>query len=69
MGTSVRQIDVTYGHLVPDSEEYLLGLLDSFDRTPMREPTLFDDYNGGLLGLNPAVARYATRTKRETGAP
>jgi len=31
MGTSVAQIDKTYGHLVPDSEEYLRGLLDSFD--------------------------------------
>jgi integrase len=26
MGTSVAQIDKTYGHLVPDSEEYLRGL-------------------------------------------
>ena len=26
-----RRIDVTYGHLVPDSEEYLRGLLDAFD--------------------------------------
>jgi integrase len=31
MGTSVAQIDKTYGHLVPDSEEYLRGLLDAFD--------------------------------------
>ena len=31
MGTSVTQIDATYGHLVPDSEDYLRGLLDSFD--------------------------------------
>ena len=31
MGTSVAQIDATYGHLVPDSEEYLRGLLDSYD--------------------------------------
>ena len=31
MGTSVTQIDVTYGHLVPDSEEYLRGLLDTYD--------------------------------------
>ena len=33
MGTSVEQIDATYGHLLPDSEEYLRGLLDSFDHT------------------------------------
>jgi integrase len=31
MGTSVAQIDATYGHLVPDSDEYLRGLLDEFD--------------------------------------
>jgi hypothetical protein len=31
MGTSVTQIDATYGHLVPDSEEYLRGLLDAHD--------------------------------------
>ncbi len=33
MGSSVEQIDRTYGHLLPDSEEYLRGLLDSFDAT------------------------------------
>jgi integrase len=31
MGTSVAQIDKTYGHLVPDSEEYLRGILDTYD--------------------------------------
>jgi len=31
MGTSITQIDATYGHLVPDSEEYLRGLLDVYD--------------------------------------
>ena len=31
MGTSVEQIDRTYGHLLPDSEEYLRGLLNAFD--------------------------------------
>jgi hypothetical protein len=31
MGTSVTQIDATYGHLVPDSEDYLRELLDSYD--------------------------------------
>ena len=31
MGTSVAQIDTTYGHLLPDSEEYLRGLLDGYD--------------------------------------
>lgn len=32
MGTSVAQTDQTNGHLVPDSEEYLRGLLDTFHR-------------------------------------
>jgi integrase len=27
MGTSVKQIDDTYGHLLPESEDYLRGLL------------------------------------------
>jgi integrase len=31
MGTSITQIDATYGHLVPDSEEYLRGLRDEYD--------------------------------------
>jgi len=31
MGTSVAQIDATYGHLLPDFEDYLRSLLDSFD--------------------------------------
>jgi integrase len=37
MGTSVQMIDQTYGHLLPDSEEYLRGLLDSYDAAPARE--------------------------------
>jgi len=31
MGTSVAQIDATYGHLLPESEEYLRGLLNDWD--------------------------------------
>ena len=31
MGTSVEQIDSVYGHLLPDSEDYLRGLLEAFD--------------------------------------
>lgn len=31
MGTSIEMIGATYGHLVPDSEEYLRGLLDTVD--------------------------------------
>jgi integrase len=37
MGTSVEQIDRTYGHLLPDSEEYLRGLLDVFDASSVLE--------------------------------
>jgi integrase len=32
MGTSVEQIDRTYGHLLPDAVEYERGLLDAFDQ-------------------------------------
>lgn len=31
MGTSLAQLDATYGHLLPDSEDYLRGLLDDYD--------------------------------------
>ena len=31
MGTSVEQIDRTYGHLLPDAAEHERGLLDAFD--------------------------------------
>jgi integrase len=31
MGTSVEQIDKTYGHLLPDAAEHERGLLDAFD--------------------------------------
>ena len=31
MGTSIEMIGATYGQLVPDCEDYLRGLLDTFD--------------------------------------
>jgi integrase len=31
MGTSLTMIDKTYGHLVPDSDEYVRSLLDAYD--------------------------------------
>jgi hypothetical protein len=31
MGTSVEQIDKTYGHLLPDAEDHERGLLDAYD--------------------------------------
>ena len=31
MGTSVEQIDKTYGHLLPDAGDYERALLDAFD--------------------------------------
>ena len=31
MGTSVEQIDKTYGHPLPDAVDYERGLLDAFD--------------------------------------
>jgi len=30
-------IDKTHGHLVPDSDEYLRGLLDAYDDSPAEE--------------------------------
>jgi integrase len=37
MGTSLTQIDRTYGHLVPDSDEYVRGLLDTYDGVESKE--------------------------------
>lgn len=31
MGTSTSMIGDVYGHLLPDSEDYLRGLLDAYD--------------------------------------
>jgi integrase len=39
MGTSVAQIDATYGHLVPDSDEYLRRLLDEYDARTINSAT------------------------------
>jgi hypothetical protein len=36
MGTSIERIDKTYGHLVPDSDDHLRGLPDTFyERTSL----------------------------------
>jgi hypothetical protein len=40
MGTSVEQIDKTYGHLLPESEDYLRTLLDSYDTVRMASATM-----------------------------
>ena len=37
MGTSTALIGDVYGHLVPDSEEYLRGLLDNYDAATAAE--------------------------------
>ena len=36
MGTSVKMIDRTYGHLVAGADEYERELLDAFDRGVLR---------------------------------
>jgi hypothetical protein len=36
-GTSVEQIDKTYGHLLPDAEDYERAQLDAFDAREARE--------------------------------
>ena len=52
---SVQQIDQTYGHLLPDSEEYLRGLLDAFDDVY----GLSADSAGGQLDPQPVAKRDA----------
>ena len=37
MGTSLTMIDKTYGHLVPDADRYVRGLLDDFDGIEAKE--------------------------------
>ena len=37
MGTSLTMIDKTYWHLVPDSDEYVRGLLDAYDGSAAKE--------------------------------
>jgi integrase len=39
MGISLTMIDKTYGHLVPDSDEYVRGRLDNYDGVQMSEAT------------------------------
>ena len=41
MGTSVAQLDATYGHLLPDSEDYLRGLLNAYDERTAEETEAF----------------------------
>ena len=48
MGSSVEQIDKTYGHLLPDSGEYLRGLLDSFDAASPEEAAFSADATNSL---------------------
>ena len=45
MGTSVRMIDATYGHLVRDAEDQDRGLLDAYDAA--------EDASGHAAGTNP----------------
>ena len=33
LGSSIAQVDKTYGHMLPESEDYLRGLLDTFDNS------------------------------------
>ena len=39
MGTSVEQIDRTYGHMLPESEGYLRSLLDAYDADTSEDAT------------------------------
>jgi integrase len=42
MGTSIAMLDAHYGHLVPDSEDYLRGLLDAYDRVDVQKGEVVD---------------------------
>jgi integrase len=48
MGTSVEMIDNTYGHLLPDSEDYLRGLLNTFDLASARDAGRLDPIGRGF---------------------
>jgi hypothetical protein len=37
MGTSLRMIDRTYGHLAPDAHAYIRGKLDAYDSVDAKE--------------------------------
>ena len=37
LGTSVEQIEKTYGHLLPDAAEFTRGQLDAFDALQWHE--------------------------------
>jgi len=53
MGTSLAQIDATYGHLVPDSEEYVRGLQNAHERA---ERERAEQAVGQESGTNPSGA-------------
>ena len=46
MGSRVDRIDRTYGHMLPDSEEYLRRLLDAFDSTVAHQRIVLKHENG-----------------------
>jgi len=37
MGTSIAQLDATYGHLVPDSDQFVRSLMDAGDERRVAE--------------------------------
>jgi hypothetical protein len=51
IGTSTTMIGDVYGHLLPDSEDYLRGLLDSYD-TAVRGLSV--DHTAAAAGDSPA---------------
>jgi hypothetical protein len=64
MGTSVRMIDATYGHLVRDADDQDRGLLDAYDAA--------DSRRGHAVGTNRADGHnrddLRTRKPRRSGA-
>jgi len=59
MGSSVEQIDRTYGHMLPDSEDYLRGLLDAYDLSDGASAEAGADRALGHVG-SAAAHRWAT---------
>jgi integrase len=61
MGTSVRMIDATYGHLVRDAEDHDRGLLDAYDAA--------DEQRGHAVGTNPAELHVRADPEHEKAPP
>lgn len=70
MGTSVEQIDRTYGHLLPDAVEYERELLDAFDAKSERkeeEPCVDCSHRCGRSPVGLVTANVVAFTRTDSG--